>query len=143
LEQSTDNSGHTSLPSFAQSCPFPPIFALFLLFFPIDKPDSSLKRQTAPKTQRTLIEGGIEEKKQQTAVSQKTEIRLPSNNKQEKGKRNDYLTSSRFFQRRFLLWHLRHFNAVAALREPQSLQIFMCNRAFCAIDFFKGSNIGI
>jgi hypothetical protein len=54
-----------------------------------------------------------------------------------------YFTISRFFQRRFLPLHLRHFSAVAALRAPQSLQIFMCNLCSCAMAFFTGSNIGI
>jgi hypothetical protein len=39
--------------------------------------------------------------------------------------------------------HFRHLSAVAALREPQSRQIFMCKRCFCAMAFFTGSNIGI
>jgi hypothetical protein len=56
---------------------------------------------------------------------------------------NAYFTSSRFFHRKFLLWHLRHFTAVAALRPPQSLQIFMYSRAFCAMAFLTGSNIGM
>ena len=54
-----------------------------------------------------------------------------------------YFTNSRFFQRKFLPLHFLHFNAVAALREPQSLQIFMCNLCCCAMAFFTGSNIGI
>jgi hypothetical protein len=58
-------------------------------------------------------------------------------------RKENYLTSSRFFHRRFLLWHLRHFVAVAAFLIPQSLQIFLYKRAFCAMDFFKGSNTGI
>jgi hypothetical protein len=50
---------------------------------------------------------------------------------------------SRFFHRRFLLWHLRHFVAVDAFRLPQSRQIFMYSLAFCAMVFFTGSSIGI
>jgi len=55
----------------------------------------------------------------------------------------DYFTSSLFFHRKFLLWHFRHFVAVAAFRLPQSLQIFMYSLAFCAMAFLTGSNIGI
>ncbi len=61
----------------------------------------------------------------------------------ESKRRVDYFTISRFFQRRFLPLHFLHFSAVAALRAPQSLQIFMYKRCFCAIAFFTGSNIGI
>jgi hypothetical protein len=56
---------------------------------------------------------------------------------------NYYFTISRFFQRRFLPLHFLHFNAVPALRAPQSLQIFMYKRCFWAIVFLTGSNIGI
>jgi hypothetical protein len=54
-----------------------------------------------------------------------------------------YFTISRFFQRKFLPLHFLHFIAVAALREPQSLQIFMYKRCCCAMDFLTGSNIGM
>jgi hypothetical protein len=54
-----------------------------------------------------------------------------------------YFTISRFFQRRFLPLHFLHLSAVSALRAPQSLQIFMYKRCFCAMLFFTGSNIGI
>jgi hypothetical protein len=54
-----------------------------------------------------------------------------------------YFTSSLFFHLRFLLLHFLHFNAVAAFLAPQSLQIFMCNRCFCAMAFLIGSNMGI
>jgi hypothetical protein len=56
---------------------------------------------------------------------------------------NRYFTISRFFQRRFLPLHFLHFSAVSAFRAPQSLQIFMYNLCFCAMDFLTGSNIGI
>jgi hypothetical protein len=60
-----------------------------------------------------------------------------------KESKTGYFTISRFFQRRFLPLHFLHFRAVAALREPQSLQIFICNLCSCAMAFFTGSNIGI
>jgi hypothetical protein len=37
--------------------------------------------------------------------------------------RKDYFTISRFFQRRFLVWHFLHLTAVAAFLAPQSLHI--------------------
>jgi len=60
-----------------------------------------------------------------------------------KAKTNGYFTISRFFQRRFLPLHFLHFTAVSAFRAPQSLQIFMYRRCFCAMDFLTGSNMGI
>jgi hypothetical protein len=54
-----------------------------------------------------------------------------------------YFTISRFFQRKFLPLHFLHFIAVAALRAPQSLQIFMYSLCFWAMAFLTGSNIGI
>jgi hypothetical protein len=66
-----------------------------------------------------------------------------ANKKQLRNGKRAYFTSSLFFHRKFLLWHFLHFVAVAAFLDPQSLQIFMCNLAFCAIAFLTGSNIGI
>jgi hypothetical protein len=54
-----------------------------------------------------------------------------------------YFTISRFFQRRFLPWHLRHLTADPAFRTPQSRQIFMYNLCCCARAFLNGSAIGI
>ena len=54
-----------------------------------------------------------------------------------------YFTISRFFQRRFLLRHLRHLTADPAFLAPHSRQIFMYNLCCCAIDFLNGSVIGI
>ncbi len=56
--------------------------------------------------------------------------------------RTFYFTISRFFHRKFLRLHLRHLTAVAALRAPQSLQIFTKSLRFCAIAFLMGSVIG-
>ena len=55
----------------------------------------------------------------------------------------DYFTISRFFQRRFLLRHLRHLTADPAFLTPQSRQIFIYNLCCCAMVFLNGSVIGI
>ena len=96
-------------------------------FFGFGPPRKRLSKAVSRKQTETAPQKieGIQKKNR--ALKQKLTVQIDENKAWERG---DYFTSSLFFHRRFLLWHLRHFVAVAAFLPPQSLQIFICNRAF-------------